>query len=216
MVHPASVSQHNQRTTNAPKIERKLPPVIAVIGTVPYFAIAQPRVDVAWRVRISQQGIGHIVQRLWKSTVQLLPGCASCGPKDIGVRFAINMRRWWTGPGIYEHRGRRDVPHVGASGIGRAGPAISTIQPCSGLCPGLAAIAAEGDTSSSTFIDPIAVGSVKGQRMAIPYRTRPMAGPGLSAISTAHNRAGFDADDNHIRIARREGDLSRGVQTEKG
>jgi hypothetical protein len=67
------LGEQKQRATNASHIHRQLLPGVAMVGRMPYIAITQPSVDVARRIGISEQRVGHVVERLRQSARQRLP-----------------------------------------------------------------------------------------------------------------------------------------------
>src|SRR5262245_39705320 len=107
-------------------------------------AIAQAGVDMTWRVRIGQQRVGHVVERLWQPTTQLLPRIISALAEDAGIRLPIDMRGGHRlSPTCYHTRSRHE-PHLGARWVGGHGPAVMPIKTTSRLSPGRSGIAADG------------------------------------------------------------------------
>src|SRR5262245_36449999 len=85
-------SKCDHRAVKTGEIERQLLPCVAVVCRVPHVAIAQAGIEMARRVRVGQQSVGHVVERLWQPATQLLPSTSSDPAEDEGVSLAIDMR----------------------------------------------------------------------------------------------------------------------------
>src|SRR5262245_36865772 len=87
----ACSSQGDHRPLNTLEAERQLLPRVAVVCRVPHVAIAQAGIQMPWRVRVRQQRIGHVVERLWQPAAELLPPTRSDLAENIGAGLAINV-----------------------------------------------------------------------------------------------------------------------------
>ena len=78
------------------------------------------------------------------------------------------------------------------------------LQPLFRLPPGHTPLAGKGSThqGSAGVIYPIAVGSMKAQRVAVADSPFAMIGPGLATVSAVHHRAKLDPCEDHIGICR--------------
>src|SRR6266568_1174780 len=111
---------------------------------------------------IGEQRIRHVVERLRQSTRQWLPSCAAHRADDSSLRVVLAV-------GFHRAGSNGGIPHVWLSRVGGNRPPIVPVKTLLRLCPGGTSIPTDGDTctSTTTFVDPVAMRGMEGERMAI-------------------------------------------------
>src|SRR5215470_6446728 len=136
-----------------------------MIGQMPHLSIGEPGIHVTRSCGIGEQGIRHVVEGLRQPTRQWLPGCAPNRADNSGLSIVLAVRFEWTGS-------NRGIPNFRTGRVGSHHPTIVPGKTVLWLFPGHARIPADRDTCSTTttFIHPVAIGDMEGERVAITQR----------------------------------------------
>src|ERR1051326_7220666 len=116
--------------------------------------------------------------------------------EDMRLRITLTMR-------LHRIRGERRIPDLRSGRVGSDGPAIVPVESALRLLPGFSRIPAKGDAAPTpaTLVNPISIGRMEQQRMAIAQRAGPMIRPGLPTIRAPHHGAEFNSRQNDIGIS---------------
>src|SRR5690606_20448532 len=119
--------ERNHSAANVWQTHRKLLPVVAVVSREPQIPATQSGVDVPRRVRIGEQAVGHVRQRIGQPAAEFFP---------LAAARAVDMRFGAAGGVRMARTGRdRDVPQIGLLYIGGDGPSVMTVQTAPGVTP---------------------------------------------------------------------------------